>query len=38
MESSLLLAQALVQFLAFFMPGFVVMLVVEWLIGLFRHD
>lgn len=38
MDSSTQLAQALIQFLAYFTPGFVVFLVVEWVIGLFRHD
>lgn len=38
MEPELQLAQALVNFLAFFMPGFIVMLVIEWVVGLFRHD
>ena len=32
------LAQALIDFLAFFAPGFVIMLAVEWAVGLFRHD
>lgn len=38
MQPEYQLAQALVDFLAFFMPGFIVMLVIEWAVGLFRHD
>lgn len=32
------LGQAMIDFIAFFLPAFVVFLVVEWLIGLFRRD
>jgi len=38
MDASLQLAQAMITFIAFFMPAFIVFLVVEWLLGLFRHD
>lgn len=38
MNSSEQLAQALIQFLVFFTPAFIVFLVVDWLTGLFRHD
>lgn len=38
MTSSEELAQALIQFLAYFLPGFVVMLVIEWVVGLFKKD
>jgi len=32
------LAQAMIDFLAFFSPVFIVFLVVEWALGAFRHD
>jgi len=32
------LAQAMINFLAYFTPVFIVFLVVEWVLGLFRHD
>lgn len=32
------LAQAMVEFIAYFMPAFIVFLVVEWVVGLFRAD
>lgn len=38
MNSSEQLAQALIQFLAYFTPAFIVFLVVEWAVGLFRRD
>lgn len=38
MEPSLQLGQAAVEFVAFFLPAFVVFLVVEWAVGLFRRD
>lgn len=38
MNPSIELAQAMVDFLAFFMPGFIVFVVVEWAISLFRRD
>lgn len=38
MQPEIQLAQALVDILTFFMPGFVVMLVIEWAVGLFRRD
>lgn len=38
MNSSEQLAQALIQFLVFFAPGFVVFLVVDWALGFFRAD
>lgn len=38
MNSSEQLAQALIQFLTFFTPGFIVFLVVDWALGFFRRD
>lgn len=38
MNSSEQLAQALIQFLAYFTPAFIVFLVIDWAVGLFRHD
>lgn len=38
MTESIALANAMVDFLAFFMPAFIVFLVLEWVTGLFRHD
>lgn len=38
MNTSEQVAQALIQFLAFFTPGFIVFLIVDWVTGLFRHD
>jgi hypothetical protein len=38
MENAVTLANAMVEFIAFFLPAFVIFLVVEWLVGLFRHD
>lgn len=38
MNSAEQLAQAMITFLAFFTPAFIVFLVVEWLLGLFRAD
>jgi len=38
MEAAQDLAQAMIEMLAFFMPAFIVFLVVEWLLGLFRRD
>lgn len=32
------LAQAMVTFLSFFSPVFIVILVVDWVVGLFRAD
>lgn len=32
------LAQYMITFLAFFSPAFIVFIVIEWLLGLFRHD
>lgn len=32
------LAQAMVEFLAFFMPAFIVFVVIEWAMGFFRAD
>jgi len=37
MQSSIELAQAMVNFLAFFMPAFIVFLVIDWVTGLFRR-
>jgi len=38
MEASLQLSQAMIEFIAFFMPAFVVFLVIEWVLKLFRRD
>lgn len=38
MDSSTQLAQALINFLAFFTPAFMLFLVIDWVVGLFRHD
>jgi len=32
------LAQAMINFLAYFSPAFITFLVIEWVLGLFRHD
>jgi len=37
MTEAIALANAMVEFLAFFLPAFVIFLVVEWLVGLFRR-
>lgn len=38
MEDSIALANAMVEFLAFFTPAFIVFLVLDWALGLFRSD
>lgn len=38
MTSSEQLAQALIQFLAFYTPAFIVFLVIDWATSLFRKD
>jgi len=38
MSSGIQLAQAMIEFLASFMPAFIVFLVIDWLLGLFRRD
>lgn len=38
MNSSEQLAQAMIQFLTFFTPAFIVFLVIDWVLGLFRAD
>lgn len=38
MNSSESLAQAMINFISYFAPLFIVMVVVEWLLGLFRRD
>jgi len=38
MNSSEQLAQAMIQFIAFFTPAFIVFLVVDWVVGLFHND
>jgi len=37
MLESIALANAMVEFLAFFLPAFVIFLVIEWLVDLFRR-
>lgn len=37
MNDAITLANAMINFLAFFLPAFVIFLVVEWLVGLFRR-
>jgi len=32
------IAQAMINFLAFFMPAFIVFLVIDWLVSLFHYD
>lgn len=38
MDPSIELAQAMIEFLAFFLPTFVIFLAIEWVIGLFRRS
>jgi hypothetical protein len=38
MDPSQQLGQAAIEFIAFFLPAFVVFLTVEWVVGLFRRD
>ena len=38
MDSSLILGQAMIDTMAYLVPTFIIMLVIEWLMGLFRHD
>lgn len=38
METETAVAQAMINTIAFFLPAFVVFLVIEWLLGLFRRD
>lgn len=38
MTSGEQLGQALIEFLAFFTPAFIIFLVVDWITGLFRRD
>lgn len=38
MNSSEQLAQAMIEFLAFFAPAFIVFLVIDWVTSLFRKD
>lgn len=37
-ESSIQLANAMIQFIAYFTPAFIAFLVIEWVVGLFRRD
>lgn len=38
MADEIQLAQAMINFISFFLPAFIVFLVLEWLLGLFRND
>lgn len=38
MDSSLILAQAIIDTMAILVPGLIAMIVIEWVIGLFRND
>ena len=38
MDSGMIIGQALIDTMALLIPGLIVMIVIEWLIGLFRHD
>lgn len=38
MDSAIQLANAMVEFLAFFTPAFITFLVVEWAVSFLRHD
>ena len=38
MESSLVLAQSVIDIMAMFLPAFAVMLAIAWVCSLFRYD
>lgn len=38
MPENIQLANEMIKFLAFFTPAFIVFLVIEWLMGVFRND
>jgi len=38
MEPGLVIGQALIDTMALLVPGLIVMIVIEWVIGLFRRD
>lgn len=38
MDPSIEIAQAMVNFIAFFMPTFMIFVVLEWVLSLFRKD